>query len=800
MYQHYQNSRAQSDAEAYGRHASSQPAQPVGYAPYSPHEQPAQQSYDPRSQYRRPTDINSIRRGIYTAYQEVMRFVTDNFNDPANNARAGDDIRIHLERVIDPAIDHMLSRWEEFQALGGAIGESYMQTMGYSIAANAALEYIDGNQQFRDYVVSRFDQAYGKLDMFVRPLEDVIRRANHQYGNAGAYGGHSQPAQPRPAAYATPPSSRIQYGQGNADNPMVVSGDPTRPTAQQQNEGGGHRSGLMAGVTRAKTTQSEPVYQQPPQSEPKQQYFGGASTRKPTPVQQPTAPAEQTIARPRADFTRQPTVSHEPVQHGKDPAFNMALDMMRRTAGGPTADETMQQQPLMDIPPLSDDEIIMQHRYDDSLDDPTLTQGMYHEPDDGIVEDFNDYTFDPLAADNTATQISEFVYRLAHGGSVAGWSFYDPKQPGDARYPVERPFPVVYNALTHVKFTLVNKDNRIIEIIKEKDADMEMQDHIDDDLSVATKGHRVNILEVLNQTATRMNVSENRKEVKENKAKGVDAVVATADRKAFDNKVISTTSNAVADMLVQRLADVRDVTIEGYHERRLTPIYVGEEGVKNLESFQHTVGAAATFKAFAEMIPRAMSDLPEAFVTEYTARLTAFFNDFLTTRLGVDFWTENFFEDFSDAYEEAGNLLGERIAADKFHEEFKRFAKFAKVMPRSTDGYPDVLGTALTQPGFVAFATTITTVTLPFTSEEGKDILPVDGAAYQGVESTHTPELFKVLKTLLRSGQETFNGEANVTRVITKDGKVYYVQTGAFSVEGDALVMAQKSYLINHLS
>ncbi|QXO10859.1 hypothetical protein pEaSNUABM54_00033 [Erwinia phage pEa_SNUABM_54] len=816
MYQHY-NASNQPKTPVHHNTPPSDQSGSVGYAPYQRPAQPSgystppqQGGYDPRSAYSAPADdVNSVRQTVIPAYKDVIRFVVENFNDPGQNARAGDDIAMHMESVMEPSIEHMLPRWAEFKALGGAIGENFKQSMGFSIGANVALAYIDGNLDFGNYIRNRFADGYGRLDLFVRPLEDVLRRAGRQHGNLNGPQ-QSSPYASQTHGYKTPQSSRMNVGQGKADTPFIVSGDQKPTGGNSAPAGGGHRSGICAAMFSA-PVQSQPTqptapeqnhaaktphYAVPPK-EPKAAYFGGASSRTLKP-QEPTAePVQPTIARPRADFHHQPAVSHQPVKHGNDPAFNLALDMMQRTAGVVSADDAMQHQPMLDIPPLSEEEFIEHHN---QAADTGAQLGLYNEPDDGIVEDFNDYTFDPLDANNTATQISEFVYRLAHGGSVAGWSFYDPKTNTKARYPIERPFPVVYNALTHVKFVLVNKENRIIEIIKEKDTDMEMQDHIDDDLSVATKGHRVNILEVLNQTAQRMNVSENRKEVKENKAKGIDAVVATADRKAFDNKVISTTSDTVREMLVRRLGDVREVTIEGYHERRLTPLYLGEEGVKNLESFQHTVGAAATFKSFAELLPRAMSDLPESFVSEYTARLTAHFNDFLTTRLGVDFWIENFFEDFNDAYTEACDMLGERIAADKFQAEYKRFSRFAKVMPRSADGYTDVLGSSLTQPGFVVFTTSINTLTLPFTSEEGKDILPEDGANYQGVESTHTPELYKLLANLLRSGQETFNGEANVTRVITKDGKVYYVQTGAFSVEQDAFVLAHKSYLINHLS
>lgn len=508
---------------------------------------------------------------------------------------------------------------------------------------------------------------------------------------------------------------------------------------------------------------------------------------------QPVAPASKTA----------PAVENA-FQYGKDPIFNSMYDNMRAAADQrDLAAESETSRPMEGVEfveavelPIDGDEVFFQPDYSDLTDTAD---------NDGILEDFDDIQFDPADPKHDALALVNFAARtLVTPELCGGWKFYESDRDGLVDYDRDiSPYPMAYDAAHFVKFRFISPNGKLVEFIKAKyaeDSGMEMQDHIEEMLVVRSSGSSINVLEVLQQTERRVPTPTNRKEVKADVAKGIEAKVATADRAAFDTQIRNTTSEVIAKAIKSKLASERNTTIEGFNERRLTPIYLGKEGKDRLEALRHVVVAAATFTGFVTKTAPILEKLPKDFQELYRARLTAHFNNFLRNRMAMDFEIEDFYDDFEAAKEELADQLGENTATDKLNLEFKAFGRFAKVMPRSAERYTDILGADIATEDYVVFVTTMSTVTLPFSSEEGAGVVPDADERFIGVAESRNPHLYKLLSSLLESAKDVFNNPADIVRVITNDDNVYYVDKGAFSVDGDCYIVSHRDRVADLLS
>lgn len=528
----------------------------------------------------------------------------------------------------------------------------------------------------------------------------------------------------------------------------------------------------------------------------------------------PVEPEERRIVEPRpvsgsATFTPLNTTSTpvpaEPFQYGSDPVFNSMADKMQAAAmQRDLAAEHREATPMRGVEyveardlEVDGEDILFQPDHSDLY--------AAHTGTDGIMEDFDDVLFDPTDPKHDLMALYNFGARsLAFPEQCGGWKFYECEIDGALQYDRSiSPWPMAYDAIHNVKLCFINPKGLLQEFVKPKytkDQTMEMQDHIPELMIVATKGNEVNILELLTGTTARVNTKDNRNGVKENKAKGVEAVIATADRNAFDINPRNTINDQTAFAIKDKLEAERKTKIEGFNERRLTPVYMGPEGIKAMETFRHQAAAPATFDAFASKIPKALEAMPTAFVVEYTKRLTARFNDFLRNKMAMDFEIEDFFGDFFDAVAELEEQLGEATTADKLNKEFVSFSRMGKIMPRVAANYTDVLGTALATDDYVVFVTLMTTVAMPFSSTDEDGIVPDADVKYIGVAESQSPHLHKLLATVSLSAREVFNGNFDILRIITTDNRVFYVDIGAFSVEGDCYIVAHRNYQAELLS
>lgn len=524
---------------------------------------------------------------------------------------------------------------------------------------------------------------------------------------------------------------------------------------------------------------------------------------------QPRAPASFTPvsnARPPEQDGRR--ITEGPLEYGDDPMFNKMMENMRDTAVRRDSTFDEQQRALRDALPDPDVEFVEENelelvngqvRFKDDFDD------LLNADEDGILENFDDVSFDPADDSVNALDLLNFAVRTLVDPTVCnGWKLYELERDGNYDYDRSiNPYPRAYNAHTHVKFRFISPKGLLVEFLKPKfpeGTEVEMQDHIAELLVTRSKGTSVNIVGLLQGVEKRMNVKANRVEVKENKPEGIEAIVATADVKAFDTQPRLTTSDSVATAIRSKLAVDRSTTIEGFNERRLELFYLGAEGFKQLEQFRHSAAAPATFDILVKRLPMALGHMPTAFCDLYRNRLTARFNDFLRNRMGMDFDVEDFFEDFEDARAELIDQLGELTTKDKLDREFKSFSRFVKIMPRSAVDYKGVYGEELATAEYAVFATTISTINLPFDSKEGMGCVPEEDERFVGVAESDSPYLYKLLSTIRKSGAESFNNVPDVIRVITTDNAVYYVDTGAFASEGDCYIISHRNRVAELLS
>lgn len=743
------------------------------------------------------------------------------------------DPSLELERYLNTYVNHVCTQmdvvqgygnhirqrlWSEafntipvivdnFQNLMANLGNNY--TTEYvcelmCLAAAATLVSMDPNA---NNLAMQFD-TYG--NGLYRKMADAIPRLQQLLSRPQGYG------HPQNQGFNQPQNPQGGFGQGNNNTTLFTTTKEATPAVVDNPLSTAKRGGLWQLDTEA--TQEQ--FQQPVEHvAPVQQgtipgdnvRFYDDSAHAPTQAQQQAAQATpvQTPRNNAAWSGGQATPTRaidEPLQMGSDPVFNQALEQMYHAASAgeaqfqhkqwqtETANPTLHPEfEILNEDQLPPADVIMNMCNGEFGND----HGDYE--DDGIMEDMDDFSFDPTEPHHTVEALDAFQMRLAYnkGQPINGWKLYDPRAVPKPRYPINRPFPTAHDVLTQKRFLFVNSDNIIIELIKVKT--MEMSDHIDDDLSVRTEGSNVNIAALLAGIEPRMNIAKNRKEVKEDKEKGITAKVATADQKAFNNTAMFTTSEEMSNAFIAQMEDRRDTTIEGYHDRRLTPVYMGAKGVAELEKFNHLMGACSSFKIFASKLPEALDRLPRDFEKEFRARLTAYFNDMVQTRLGANYECDDFFVDFEEMVEVLNEELGERTVADKLTSEFKRFARFAKTLPRSSRGYTDVLGTLFDNDDFVVFVTQISTLTVPFTSEEAGTHLPTGKTDSIGVNESDTPRLYGVLHSLVQSGRETYNGDAHILRLITRDDRIYYVDVSAFAVEDDVIVVSTKNNLAKHV-
>jgi hypothetical protein len=121
-------------------------------------------------------------------------------------------------------------------------------------------------------------------------------------------------------------------------------------------------------------------------------------------------------------------------------------------------------------------------------------------------------------------------------------------------------------------------------------------------------------------------------------------------------------------------------------------------------------------------------------------------------------------------------------------------------MPREAGRYTDVLGKDLATNDYVVFVTTMATINLPFESVEGLGVVPDEDERFIGVAESQNPHLYKLLTSVATAAHEVFNNPAEIIRVITTDDKVYYVDKGAFSVDGDCYIVSHRNRVAELLS
>lgn len=787
--------------------------------------QPPQQQYGYQQPAQQPYGYQHPQQGGYAPIDpgvELERHATTHIHVLIRMLNSTNQMGAAIEPFvwahIPPLVGDMVKDWNIIlRELGHRFNE---EQLGKMIASCAVLTEIAKNERMKHDLMT-YDR--GTWDMIMASFTtyvDIIE------GNFVKLGGRTNGyGQPQQGGYGyQPQQQRASVGSNGLKTDLFTTTHQQPNKPQQPSLTTAKSSGLFHVAVEAERERvmTQPSSVEQPREEPAfvpnpgQRYYDDSNeAKRPTPVQKPQNAPQPVHTRSNSNAawnggntrtTIPPRIQDGPLEMGSDPIFNQMAEDMHRVAVGRDSDfqyqQAMQQsaQPEVegieilteaDLPPLNADLY-----FDMSPKAEPIVGG----DDDGVMEDFDDLSFDPTKPHHTDLDLDAFEARLrvANGAPINGWRLYDRRQHPDARFPITRPFPMAYDVLTQNRYLFLNEDNIIIEVIKAKT--MDMNDHIDDDLSVSTEGKRVNILQVLAGVEQRMNISANRREVKEDKEKGISAIVATADQKAFDNTPINTTSSEVTEALIAKLSDKRETTIEGYHERRLTPVFMGAKGMAALQVFSNTLGSIPTFRSFADRVPEALAKMPAAFAKEFTARITAYFNEMVKYRLGSEYQCDDFFEDFSEMVEVMTEELGASILMDKMQAEYKRFARFAKVMPRDAGGYGDVLGSAFAGGDFVVFVTTISTLAVPFSSEEAGEILPTADTASLGVNETDTPRLYGLIKAMRTAGRETFNSDANILRFVTSDGKVYYVETSSFSVEGDVFVVSSQNFIADHLA
>lgn len=725
--------------------------------------------------------------------------------DAAMNNGSGERLYGLVERALDRQVSETVRYFDNFVRVAG--NDDPAIVAGVTTAGVMMANVIQqSDQRVRDDILNWARKEWEIICNTANDFERIIGRTR----STSNYGSRDQPQQ----------SGASTYGSGGQKTSLVNPQEPAQEPGERKTHVAMTSMASLFMEAEAESAQpTKPVYshgsddqQQDDDNHPARNLIDPMrpqtgsvldwmSDRDPKPVNRENEP---TRAATYAPVNNTPQPAAEPFQYGSDPIFNSMYDNMQAAAGNrDAAAHAVTSQPVQGVDfveqhelPVEGGEVIFKPNYDDLLG---------KTDNDGVMEDFDDVSFDPTDPSHDALALLNFAARtLVDPVLCKGWKFYESDV--DGQIPYDRsvsPYPMAYDALHFVKFRFVNPQGKLVEFIKPKypeGTDMEMQDHIEEMLVVRSAGSSINILEILQNTEKRVPTAHNRKEVKADTAKGIEAKVATADRKAFDGQVRNTTSDSIARAIKSKLASERAIAIEGFNERRLTPVYLGKEGVAELEKFRHIVAAAATFSGLVNKVKPALDKMPETFQTEYRNRLTARFNDFLRNRMAMDFEIEDFFEDYEDAKTELADQLGENTATDKLNIEFKSFGRFAKIMPREAGRYPDVLGKDLATNDYVVFVTTMATINLPFESVEGLGVVPDEDERFIGVAESQNPHLYKLLTSVATAAHEVFNNPAEIIRVITTDDKVYYVDKGAFSVDGDCYIVSHRNRVAELLS
>lgn len=715
--------------------------------------------------------------------EEIFRLVTNGFNryigDVVNNLRYFEDAaRRNRDNPLVMA----------GCGLGGWLMYSVIQTSDRRIA-----------DDIRRYAGQTFDMIAGVSGDYASVMGLDRRRESPGYGNSDY--GREAPASTGAGAYGS---------RGQKNDLFVSHSEPTasrRSGSTLSNVAGGNMASLF--MEAEADTQPGGTTHRPESShvEPTEREYQRAEESRPDPLRAKTGSMMDWMS-DGANFTPvEPVVkpSEPAFEYGTDPHFNNMFDAMQHSAqdrdirhhnessapmrGVDIVDES-------ELQVIDGGEVHFQPNFDD----------LSRETDEsGVMEDLDDVAFNPADEQHDALALLNFAARtLNNSTACGGWKFYENDVDGDVAYDRRvTPWPMAYDAIHYVKFRFINPEGLLVEFIKPKypeDTDVEMQDHIAELLIVQSKGSSVNVLELLQKTEQRIDVSDNRREVAADEATGIEAVVATADRKAFDTSIRNTTSDVIAKAIKDKLSKDREVTIEGFNERRLVPVYMGADGFKEMDKFRHIVAGMATFDKMASKLPDALSKMPEGFRTVYLERLTARFNDYLRNRMAMSFHVQNFTDDFADAKALLIEELGETTATEKLNAEFKQFSRFAKILPREATRYTDILGSALATEDYAVFVTTIATVTLPFSTVDGMGVVPDKEERFVGVAESQSPHLHKLLSTVRKSAQEVFNNPADIVRVITTDNAVFYVDTGAFAVDGDCYIVSHRSRVADLLS
>lgn len=735
---------------------------------------------------------------------EADKFVTQMCQDIDRvlNARVGEDFYRMAMNGVNRYLPDVLAAMGNFEQAARRNNDDPLIMAGVGLGGwllYSIISQADGRLRgdIERYAGQIFDMISGVSSDYAGVMG--LRRGGGGYGY-GSQGGHAAPRETGAGAYGS---------RGQKNDLFTTHREPE--TKRSSNLSGVAGGGITAMFMEAEAENAN-THQQPASEhlEPgERNYTTGGDDYRPDPLRARTGGVmDWSEGDSAAQFTpvnKEPQPAAEPFRYGNDPVFNNMFDNMQSAAERrDTAHHNRSEQPLSGVEMVDESElglsdggeVIFQPNHDDL---------MQQTDNEGVMEDFDDVAFDPYDEKHDALAMLNFAARTLNNPQLCGgWKFYEHDVDGIVAYDRRvSPWPMAYDALHYVKFRFISPENLLVEFIKPKypeDTDVEMQDHIAELLVVQSKGSSVNVLELLQNTEKRIDVSDNRKEVKADEAKGIEAVVATADRKAFDTSPRNTTSDSIARAIKDKLSKEREVTIEGFNERRLVPVYLGKEGFKELDKFRHVVAGMATFKRMAEALPDAVAKLPEGFQEIYLSRLTARFNDFLRNRLAMSFEVESFTEDFNDAMAAIVEELGEQTATEKLNTEFKQFSRFAKILPREATRYTDVLGSELATEDYAVFVTTLSTVNLPFSTVDGLGVVPDAEDRFVGVAASQSPHLHKLLTTLRKSAQEVFNNPADVVRVITTDNATFYVDVGAFAVDGDCYIISHHNRVAELLS
>lgn len=738
---------------------------------------------------------------------EADKFVTTMCQniDRALNANVGENFYRMAMNGVNRYLPDVMANMGNFEQAARRNNDDPLLMAGVGLGGWLLYSIICQEDQRLRADIERF--AGQAFDMIAGTSADYASVMNLRRGGGG-YGSQGGRDAPREVGAGS-------YGSRGQKNDLFVShSEPTsKRTSNLTSVAGGGITSMFMEAEAESVAESDRFHWRstPVDQEPGERAYttGDSDSVRPDPLRARTGSVlDWSESNGGAQFTpvsSEPKPAAEPFQYGNDPVFNNMFDNMQSAAERrDTAHHNRTEQPMHGVDMVDESElglsdggeVIFQPNYDDL---------MHQTGNDGVMEDFDDSAFDPYDEQHDALAMLNFAARTLNNPQLCGgWKFYE--HDVDGIVPYDRrvsPWPMAYDALHYVKFRFISPEKLLVEFIKPKypeDTDVEMQDHIAELLVVQSKGSSVNVLELLQNTEKRIDVSDNRKEVKADEAKGIEAVVATADRKAFDTSPRNTTSDSIARAIKDKLSKEREVTIEGFNERRLVPVYMGKDGFKELDKFRHVVAGMATFKRMAEALPDAVAKLPEGFQEIYLSRLTARFNDFLRNRLAMSFEVESFTEDFNDALAAIVDELGESTATEKLNTEFKQFSRFAKILPREATRYTDVLGSELATEDYAVFVTTLSTVTLPFSTVDGLGVVPDAEDRFVGVAASQSPHLHKLLTTLRKSAQEVFNNPADVVRVITTDNATFYVDVGAFAVDGDCFIISHHNRVAELLS